>query len=149
MDLVVSVRVRAPPELVFRALTTPDGLNEFWTKRANFAPRAGGRFRFWFEDAGAPEPDAEGTVIDFEEDWSVTLAFDQEDGRPDPHPITITVDPDERRGSVLELVQTGLDEEDDELLDAKNDEWEDLLARLKSVAERWAKPPDEEKTRRR
>ena len=78
--------VLAPPEEVFKAISTPDGLNAWWTAQAAGSPEMNNVYTFWF----APEYDWRGkvtacipdqkfywTIIEADEDWTgTTIGFD-------------------------------------------------------------------------
>lgn len=49
------IAIRAPAARVFRALTEAGELERWWTTRATSEPRPGGRFRYEWTFAGAPE----------------------------------------------------------------------------------------------
>lgn len=40
--------VKADPSTVYRAITTPDGLNQWWTQRAQGRALAGDEYELWF-----------------------------------------------------------------------------------------------------
>lgn len=41
-------RVKADPVAVYHAITTPDGLNAWWTRRAKGEPAVGQEYELWF-----------------------------------------------------------------------------------------------------
>ena len=81
-DILHDFVIRAAPGEVFAAVSTPRGLDRWWTKRSSGMPRAGETYELWF----GPEYDWRGRVtkcvpgaefemkvIDADEDWTGTL----------------------------------------------------------------------------
>jgi uncharacterized protein YndB with AHSA1/START domain len=68
----------APPELVFRLWTTPEGVRRFLAPEARIDPRVGGRYEILFQPAKDPEGVREGTkgahILRLEKDRA--LAFE-------------------------------------------------------------------------
>lgn len=136
LDLELAIRIRAPPPLVWRALTTTPGLEQFWATRANVEVTPGGRFTFAYgTDAAAQDKGRYGAV---EAERRLLLEWDQPGGAADPNPVEIVLHPEVRGGTKVELIHHALDEEDEESMEEQVDRWEDVLAGLKDVAERWA-----------
>ena len=52
-DIYHDLSIKAALAAVFETVTTPEGLNTWWTKRASGEPGAGKEYQFWF----APEYD--------------------------------------------------------------------------------------------
>ena len=47
-DILHDFRVKADPTTVYRAISTPDGLNQWWTQRAVGHAEAGQEYELWF-----------------------------------------------------------------------------------------------------
>ncbi|HEX4574089.1 MAG TPA: hypothetical protein VH158_03090 [Gemmatimonadales bacterium] len=47
-DLVHDVPIKAPPARVFRAVSLPAELDQWWTKQSAGEPRAGATYEPWF-----------------------------------------------------------------------------------------------------
>ena len=47
-DIFHDFPIAAPPERVFRAIATPDGLDEWWTKHSAGQPTPGAEYELWF-----------------------------------------------------------------------------------------------------
>lgn len=47
-DILHDLRIDAPPERVFQAVTTPEGLDRWWTLRSAGSARAGGEYELDF-----------------------------------------------------------------------------------------------------
>ena len=75
-DITHDFPVAAPAEDVFRAVTTPEGLNAWWTLESNGAPLIGSQYRLHF----GPGYDWQGTVTSSEPG----RAFELEITAPDP-----------------------------------------------------------------
>jgi len=75
-DILHDFPVNARPSEVFAAVTTPTGLNQWWTKRSSGEPRLGESYDLWF----APEYDWRGRVTkcvpDSEFELEITRADD-------------------------------------------------------------------------
>lgn len=77
-SVVVEATVDAPPERVFAAWTSADGLKSFFAPQAVIEPRVGGAYTVVFDPGGDPEGRSEGTkgarILRFEP--GRTLAFE-------------------------------------------------------------------------
>lgn len=73
-DIVQDLPIQAPPERVFRTISTSQGLDAWWTKRAAGEPREGAEYTFWF----SPEYDWRAVVTrcvpNGEIEWQLTRA---------------------------------------------------------------------------
>jgi len=73
-DILLDLYIRSNPEKVFEAVTTPAGLNNWWTARSSGEARPGSTYELWF----GPEYDwrAKVTVYNkiFEVEWEITRA---------------------------------------------------------------------------
>jgi uncharacterized protein YndB with AHSA1/START domain len=47
-DIFHDFPIRVSPDSVFRAISTPSGLDEWWTKRSAGEPRLGSEYTLWF-----------------------------------------------------------------------------------------------------
>lgn len=47
-DIFHDLPIRVSPDQVFEAISTPAGLNEWWTKRCSGEPRLGAQYVLWF-----------------------------------------------------------------------------------------------------
>lgn len=59
-DIVHDLLIHAPPERVFEAITTGDGLAAWWTSRSSGEPVEGAVYELWF----GPEYDWRGHVLE-------------------------------------------------------------------------------------
>jgi len=57
-DILQEFPVNAPVDRVFQAVSTPDGLDRWWTKRSKGKPAVGDEYELWF----GPEYDWRATV---------------------------------------------------------------------------------------
>jgi uncharacterized protein YndB with AHSA1/START domain len=57
-DIFSDFFIKAPPEDVYRAVSTPAGLDAWWTKRSSGKAKTGSEFELWF----GPEYDWRGVV---------------------------------------------------------------------------------------
>ncbi len=78
VDILHRVGVVAPIEKVYRALATPEGLAEWWTRETSGASEVGGKLGFRFGDVGGfdmeileldPEGHVRWRVIDGPQEW--------------------------------------------------------------------------------
>jgi uncharacterized protein YndB with AHSA1/START domain len=74
-NIVHELVVRAPREQVFRAMVTPDGLAQWWTKASDGKPQLGAEYRLFF----GPDFDWRGTVTRYEPDSVFELAITKAD----------------------------------------------------------------------
>ncbi len=49
-DILHNISIKAPPPTVFAALTTCNGVQQWWTDQCDMANREGERCHFWFDD---------------------------------------------------------------------------------------------------
>jgi hypothetical protein len=47
-DIFQDVPIKAPPDRVFQAVSTPEGLDRWWTKRSAGEPVEGAKYELWF-----------------------------------------------------------------------------------------------------
>jgi uncharacterized protein YndB with AHSA1/START domain len=47
-DILQDFPIKASPTQVYRAVTTPTGLDAWWTKRSSGEPREGAEYELWF-----------------------------------------------------------------------------------------------------
>lgn len=47
-DILQDFPIKAAPERVFEAISTPDGLSQWWTKRSAGRPAVGAEYELWF-----------------------------------------------------------------------------------------------------
>lgn len=73
-DIFHDFPIKSSTERVFRAISTPQGLDTWWTKRSSGSPQVGAVYELWF----APEYDWRGKVTrylpDAEFELEMTLA---------------------------------------------------------------------------
>ena len=67
-DLVHQFHVAASAEVLFAAISTPEGLNSWWTLESSGQPQIGTQYRFYF----GPKYDWLATVVAAEADRSIT-----------------------------------------------------------------------------
>ncbi len=75
-DILHDLPIRAPRGVVFAAISTPAGLDTWWTKRARGAPRLGAEYELWF----GPEYDWRAVVTACEPDSTFELRMTRADG---------------------------------------------------------------------
>lgn len=73
MDILFDFPVDAPPERVFAAVTTPKGLDAWWTARSEGFPEAGETYALWFP----PDYDWRARVLRVEPDRSFELELSE------------------------------------------------------------------------
>jgi uncharacterized protein YndB with AHSA1/START domain len=59
-DILHDFTVKADPSTVYRAITSPEGLDQWWTRRAQGHPEAGQEYELWF----GPDADWRARVIE-------------------------------------------------------------------------------------
>lgn len=79
-----STLVRAPVDKVFRALSTADGLNSWWTRATTMERRVGGRILFVWRDWGPDRVAVEGSarVLQLIENEVFAWRWDDAEGYP-------------------------------------------------------------------
>jgi uncharacterized protein YndB with AHSA1/START domain len=75
-DILHDFSIDAPASAVYQAMTTPAGLDAWWTARSAGTPKVGSEYQLWF----GPEYDWRATVVQASPD----LAFQLEMTRSDP-----------------------------------------------------------------
>ncbi|MBZ5578321.1 MAG: SRPBCC domain-containing protein [Acidobacteriia bacterium] len=129
-DLLHEISVQAPPERVYAALTTPDGLRAWWTVDVTAEERVGGRARFGFNQSA--------TVFHMriEELTPFARVIWSCQGDPDEWKdttLTWQIAPVEG-GSILQFRHGGWRAET-RLLAICNSSWGELMHRIKAYAE--------------
>jgi uncharacterized protein YndB with AHSA1/START domain len=80
-DILHDFPIKAPPDRVFRAVSTPEGLNTWWTKRSAGTPREGSVYELGFGPGYdwrarvircVPDSDFELEMVHADEDWTGT-----------------------------------------------------------------------------
>jgi uncharacterized protein YndB with AHSA1/START domain len=74
-DILQDFPIKASPAEVYRAITTPAGLDAWWTKRSSGEPREGAEYELWF----GPEYDWRARVIRAASDSEFELAMTRAD----------------------------------------------------------------------
>ena len=112
-DILHLLRIKASRELVYRALTTPEGIRNWWTRDADLDAHIGGSgtFRFPFYGGGystevrlielaAPERVAWEVIASFRPEWANTT-------------ITFHLRPDGDSSTLLHFAHRGWADDDD------------------------------------
>jgi uncharacterized protein YndB with AHSA1/START domain len=73
--VLLDVPIRASPGLVFEAVSTPPGLDRWWTKRSSGTPAVGAEFELWF----GPDYDWRARVVRFDPDREFELEMTRAD----------------------------------------------------------------------
>lgn len=99
------IAIRAPTARVFRALTEAGELERWWTTRAMSEPGPGGRFRYEWTFAGAPERDhvQEGMYSTFDTGGQVSYPWRAAGAETE---VAFSLHPDRDR-TLLRLVHRG------------------------------------------
>jgi len=91
-DIYHQFPINAPLRQVFEAISTPDGLDSWWTLRAAGIPSEGEEYEFWFGSEAdwravvsvyVPEESLEFTMTEAQQDWMGTrvgFGIDEKDG---------------------------------------------------------------------
>jgi uncharacterized protein YndB with AHSA1/START domain len=91
-DITHHFPINAPPWKVFQAVSTPAGLDAWWTKRSAGKPVEGAEYELWFGpeydwravvSRCVPETEFEFRITDAQEDWRgtrVRFLLDEKDG---------------------------------------------------------------------
>ena len=74
-DILNDFPIHAPAHDVFRAISTPEGLDQWWTKRSSGTPTLGAEYELWF----GPEDDWRGRVTRTAPDRQFELEIVQAD----------------------------------------------------------------------
>ena len=95
-----SVLIRAPADKVFRALSTADGLNNWWTHATSMERRVGGRIFFAWRDWGPDLISVEGTarILQLRENEIFAWRWDDSEGYPSR---TSEIEVEDRDGSTI------------------------------------------------
>lgn len=75
-DILHDFPIKASKERVFRAVSTPQGLDTWWTKRSGGEPHEGAEYQLWF----GPEHDWRAKVTRYQQDVEFELEMVQADG---------------------------------------------------------------------
>ena len=91
-DILQDFPIKASPAQVYDAISTPDGLNRWWTKRSKGTPKDGEEYELWFGPeydwraivtrASAPS-EFELTMTRADADWQGTRVGFRLEGGPD------------------------------------------------------------------
>jgi len=74
-DILHDFKVKADPAAVYNAITTPEGLDAWWTRRAKGAPTVGREYELWF----GPSADWRARVTEAEPGRSFALELTRAD----------------------------------------------------------------------
>jgi uncharacterized protein YndB with AHSA1/START domain len=129
-DILHKFQIAAPPDRVFDAFCSPEGLNSWWTLRSSGKPETGEAYNFYF----APEYDWFAEVIHVvptqELTWKMTGAMEDWMGTR----VGFRLSPDEQGTSVL-FFHTDWKESSDHFA-ITNFCWGQLLNGLKQFVEK-------------
>src|SRR5271166_6239939 len=132
-DLLHFVRIQAPPERVYQAVTTADGIRRWWTRDADLDTEVGGVGEFRFPNYGS----GYATNVAIEElrppshvGWKVVASF-----RPEWRGTTISFDlREDGGGAILLFAQRGFAQLDERSAQT-NTGWAYYLVSLKQFLE--------------
>jgi uncharacterized protein YndB with AHSA1/START domain len=132
-----SILVRIPPERVFDAIATADGLNEWFTHSTELEPRLGGKIVFRWKDYGLDHYTGEypGKVLEWKRP-----SFYKYQWEADSRGYFTTVEVDFKQveeGTLLHLVETGYKDTPEGLQDLLNrvQGWASVLTEMKYYLE--------------
>jgi uncharacterized protein YndB with AHSA1/START domain len=74
-DILHRLTIKAPPERVYRALTTPEGVRAWWTGDCDLATEVGGPALFRFSNGRVTEARVETLEPSVRVEWTVVSAF--------------------------------------------------------------------------
>jgi uncharacterized protein YndB with AHSA1/START domain len=111
--------IQAPPDAVFAAITTPQGLNSWWTKESAGQAVLGQDYRFYFGEGY----DWQAKVIDVEKNQRISWEMTQADA--------------DWEGTILEFVLT-TKEENRTILRFSHRNWDTLNDHFKQCSFHWA-----------
>lgn len=79
-----AVLVRASPDKVFRALSTADGLDSWWTRGTQMERRVGGRIHFHWREWGPDRVTVDGSarILQLRENEILAWRWDDAEGYP-------------------------------------------------------------------
>lgn len=107
-DILLNFPVNAPLEKVFDAITTPNGLNQWWTLRSNGKPEVGTTYELYF----AENYDWRATVVEADPPHRLVLKIT--DATPDWQGTHVGFTLDESDGQTkLSFEHTGWPEDSD------------------------------------
>lgn len=104
-----STLIRAPVDKVFRALSTAEGLNSWWTSGTTMERRVGGRIQFAWREWGPDKITVEGNarILQLVEDEVFAWRWDEAEGYPSR---TSELEVEERGNhTVVRVTDTGTD----------------------------------------
>ena len=128
--IIHAVHIHAAPPKVYEALTTTEGLSQWWTTQVDIEPGTGGVIRFTFH--GDFHPHMRQTALEPHRlvRWSCVA------GHPNWHNNTFSFTLDERKGeTTVQFVQQYADELSDETYGTYNFNWGYYLNSLKLYCE--------------
>ena len=104
-----SVLVRAPVDKVYRALSTAEGLNAWWTQGTSMERRVGGRILFVWRDWGPDKISVEGgaRIMQLRENEVFAWRWDDAEGYPS-RTSELEVEPRDH-GTIVRVVDTPTD----------------------------------------
>src|SRR3989442_4339864 len=137
IEIKKSIVIDASPEVVFKAITDPNELTNWFPDNAIFDGRVGGKVRFTFNKEKSKELDRdysrEGTVTEFIPNKKVSYTW-QLKGTPEFHESTVTweLEEIEANKTKVELVHSGfIGNEEGKLSFTEHDKgWSYFLDRL-------------------
>ncbi|MBO9666702.1 MAG: SRPBCC domain-containing protein [Bdellovibrio sp.] len=78
----VSITVKATVEEIWRALTDPDDLENWWSDEVTLEPKVGGKFREAWEDDAGNEQLASGKVLSLTPKKTITFTWKEKSWEP-------------------------------------------------------------------
>ncbi|HTT97208.1 MAG TPA: SRPBCC domain-containing protein [Rhizomicrobium sp.] len=134
-DILHKLRIDAPPERVFEAISTAEGIRQWWTRDAQMDTRVGGEGAFCFYNRRF-RPAVTITALT----PPAHMAWHVAEGAWPGRSIAFDLTPD-RGGTILKFAHRGYPEAND-LLASANTRWGFYLVSLKCYMERGTGSPN-------
>jgi uncharacterized protein YndB with AHSA1/START domain len=91
LEIRFEIEIDAPPEKVWSKLATPEGMNEWFSKKLVFEPRLGGAFRMEVREPGGGEFTFFGTVVTIEPGRELAFTWTEHEKGREPWPVSTLV----------------------------------------------------------
>ena len=111
LDIEYTTLIRAPRDVVYRALTTADGLDQWFTTGAEVVAQPGGVIHWRWRDWGAESVtvDDRGEVVEAVE--PERFVFRWHGNGPEAEPTTVELDfIEDERGTIVSVHETGYED---------------------------------------
>ena len=112
LQIHFEIEIHAPPEKVWAKLASPEGMNEWFSKRLIFEPRLGGEFRMQVRDPEEGEFTFFGEVVKLEPHQELAFTWTEHEKGRNPWPVSTLVSfklKPTAKGTLVSLTHTGFE----------------------------------------